>query len=120
MTHNEFLFEKGMERLRKHNNETTEWLLSAERPKIMWARHTIEPVFKSDHITNNMSKSFNSWVGDDRKKTVVSLVKSLITRLMERFHRRYKKGCGFDHHITPRIRKVVDKTMQDGRYCRVT
>ena len=67
-----------------------------------------------------MSESFNSWVGDDRKKTVLSLVESLTIRLMARFHKRYEKGCGFDHHRTPRISKVVDKTMQDGRYCRVT
>ena len=60
MAHNEFLFEKGMERLRKHNSKAAEWLLSEERKKIIWARRIIEPIFKSNHTTNNVSESFNS------------------------------------------------------------
>ena len=47
MAHNDFLFKKGMERLRKHNSEAAEWLLSEERPKTMWARHIYMSLFLS-------------------------------------------------------------------------
>ena len=75
---------------------------------------------KSNHITNNVAESFNNWVGDDRKKPILGLIKSLTTRIIGRFQRRYEKGCSFESIKTPRIRKVVDTTMQYGRFCKVT
>ena len=118
--YNEFVFEKGLSQLRSIDENAIEWLLSTERPKEMWARHTCDPRCKSDHITNNVAESFNHWVGDDRKKPILGLVESLTTRIMGRFQRRYEKGCSFESVITPRIRKIVDTTKQDGRFCRVT
>ncbi|KAK7255963.1 hypothetical protein RIF29_29398 [Crotalaria pallida] len=118
--YNEFMFNKAMEKVGKVSTEAANWLLDPERPKSMWARHTIDPECKSDHVTNNISEAFNSWVGDDRSKTILSMVESLTCRLMKRFQRRYEKGCSFENIITPRIRNVLDTTMQDGRMCRVT
>ncbi|KAK7250678.1 hypothetical protein RIF29_33263 [Crotalaria pallida] len=118
--YNEFMFNKAMEKVGKVSIEAANWLLDPERPKSMWARHTIDPECKSDHVTNNISEAFNSWVGDDRSKTILSMVESLTCRLMKRFQRRYEKGCSFENIITPRIRNVLDTTMQDGRMCRVT
>ncbi|KAJ1424167.1 Zinc finger, SWIM-type [Sesbania bispinosa] len=120
MAFNEFVFEKALDKLRKMSNEAANWLLDPERPKSMWARHTIAPECKSDHVTNNVCESFNSWLGDDRKKTILSMLESITCRLMGRFQRRYEKGCGFENIITPKIRKMLDITMQDGRVCRVT
>ena len=120
MAYNEFMFNKSMEKLRKVNNEAANWLLDSERPKSMWARHTIDPECKSDHVTNNVSESFNNWLGNDRKKTILSMVDSITCRLMARFQKRYEEGCGFENVITPKVRKVLDTSMQDGRMCRVT
>lgn len=120
MAYNEFMFEKGMEKLRKLSNEAADWLLDTERPKSMWARHTIDPECKSDHVTNNVTEAFNSWLGNDRKKTILSMIESITCRLMSIFQNRYEKGCAFDNIITPKIRKVIDTTVQDGRMCRVT
>jgi hypothetical protein len=120
MAYNEFLFDKAMDKLRKVSNEAANWLLDPERPKSMWARYTIDSECKSDHVTNNVSESFNSWLGDDRKKTILSMVESITCRLMARFQTRFEKGCGFENIITPKIRKVLDTTMQDGRICKLT
>ncbi|XP_057444251.1 uncharacterized protein LOC130736432 [Lotus japonicus] len=120
MAYNEFIYEKAMDRLRKLNIEAANWLLDPERPKSMWARHTIDPDCKSDHVTNNIWEAFNSWLGDDRKKTILSMIESITCRLMSRFQRIYEKGCGFENIVTPRIRKGIDIKMQDGRFCIVT
>jgi hypothetical protein len=104
MAYNEFLFDKAMDKLRKVSNEAANWLLDPERPKSMWARHTIDSECKSDHVTNNVSESFNSWLGDDRKKTILSMVESITCRLMARFQTRFEKGCGFENIITPYLR----------------
>ncbi|XP_057452869.1 uncharacterized protein LOC130744726 [Lotus japonicus] len=50
MAYNEFIYGKAMDKLRKLNIEAANWLLDPERPKSMWARHTIDPDCKSDHI----------------------------------------------------------------------
>ncbi|KAJ1401847.1 Zinc finger, SWIM-type [Sesbania bispinosa] len=120
MAYNEFVFEKAMDKLKQMSCEAANWLLDPERPKSMWARHTIDPECKSDHVTNNVCESFNSWVGDDRKKTILPMLESITCRLMSRFQRRYEKGCGLENITTPKIRKVLHITMQDGRVCGVT
>ncbi|XP_058776102.1 uncharacterized protein LOC131650408 [Vicia villosa] len=120
MAYNEFMFEKAMEKLKNISVEAANWMLDRERPKNMWARHTIDSVCKSDHVTNNVTESFNSWLGDDRKKTILSMIESITCRLMARFQKIYEKGCEFNNIVTPKIIKVLDTTMQDGRVCRVT
>ncbi|WOK97553.1 hypothetical protein Cni_G06261 [Canna indica] len=85
----------------------------------MWARHIIDSRCKSDHITNNVTESFNHWVGDDRKKPIMVMVESLTCRIMGRLQRRFEKGSRFEFATTPRIRKIVDMTMQDAKLCKV-
>ncbi|XP_045819551.1 uncharacterized protein LOC123912991 isoform X2 [Trifolium pratense] len=120
MAYNEFLFDKAMDKLTKVSNEAVNWLLDPERPKSMCARHTIDSECKSDHVTNNVSESFNSWLSDDRKKTILSMIESITCRLMARFQTRFEKACDFENIITPKIRKELDTKMQDGRMCKLT
>lgn len=58
-----FMLEKAIIKLRKVSNGAANWLLDHERPKIIWARHTIGSKCKSDDVTNNVTESFYSWVG---------------------------------------------------------
>ncbi|XP_058747011.1 uncharacterized protein LOC131620001 [Vicia villosa] len=120
MAYNEFMFEKAMEKLKNISVEAANWMLDRERPKNMCARHTIDSECKSDHVTNSVTESFNSWLGDDKKKTILSMIESITCRLMARFQKRYEKGREFNNIVTPKIRKVLDITTQDGRVCRVT
>jgi hypothetical protein len=93
MAYNEFMFEKAMDKVRKVSNEAANWLLDPERPKCMWARHTIDSECKLDHVTNNVTESFNSWLGNVRKKTVLSMVESITCRFVGRFQKKgTKKG----------------------------
>ncbi|WOL19959.1 hypothetical protein Cni_G28761 [Canna indica] len=108
-----------MTQLRTIDSEAADWLLSPERPKEMWARHTIDSRCNSDHITNNVTESFNYWVGVDRKKSIMVMVESLTCRIMGRLQRRFEKGSRFEFVTTPRIRKIVDMTMQDAKLCKV-
>ncbi|WOK97503.1 hypothetical protein Cni_G06211 [Canna indica] len=117
--YNNFVFEKNMMQLRTTDSEAADWLLSPRRPIEMWARHTIDYGCKSDHITNNVTESFNHWVGDDRKKPIMSMVESLTCRIMVRLQRRFEKGSIFEFVTTPRIRKIIDMTMQDAKLCKM-
>ena len=53
MAYNEFMFDKAISALRKISNDATDWLLSEDRSKRMWARHTYDSSCKSNHVTNN-------------------------------------------------------------------
>ncbi|XP_019427184.1 PREDICTED: uncharacterized protein LOC109335506 [Lupinus angustifolius] len=120
MAYNETMSNKAISTMRRINNDVVEWLLDANRPKSTWASHTIDPTCKSDHVTNNVCEVFNAWIVDDRKKTILSMMESIVCRLMRTFQRRFAKGCGFEHNITHNIWKVLNTNMQDGRFCTVT
>ncbi|KAL0305351.1 UNVERIFIED_CONTAM: hypothetical protein Sangu_3036500 [Sesamum angustifolium] len=67
-----------------------EWLLKI--PAEMWSRHAFDPRIKNDHVTNNISESFNHWVGELRSKPILTLVDGLRAKLMSRLQKRKQKG----------------------------
>ena len=69
--YNEFLFNNAMHRIRVNNEAAYDWLMS--KPKEMWARHAYDPRIKIDHVTNNMTESFNQWVGELRAKPALTM-----------------------------------------------
>ncbi|KAL5786184.1 hypothetical protein ACOSQ2_008576 [Xanthoceras sorbifolium] len=82
--------------------------LKAE-PVDKWARHCFDPRIKLDHITNNMSECFNSWIKDERDKSILTLLEHLRRKIMVRLCENVdsvEKMVGF---ITPYARnKLVD------------
>ncbi|XP_043694057.1 uncharacterized protein LOC122644729 [Telopea speciosissima] len=81
----------------------------------MWARHTFDNIARSDHITNNMSESFNNWITDLRNKPILILVDELRSKLMDRFYKMYAKGCTYDDTVTPKARRKLNKVQQESR-----
>lgn len=120
MAYNEFMFDKAMTAMRKVSNEVADWLLCEERPKHTWARHTYHPLFKSDHVTNNVCEVFNSWLGDDRRKTILCMLESIVCRLMVIYQKRYQQSVTTQYVMTTRVRKILDITNQDARFLVVT
>ena len=59
-----------------------------------WARHAFDEGVKSEHITNNLTESFNSWLGNLRAEPILSLFKGLRTKLiMCRMQKNMRKGA---------------------------
>ncbi|GJU35656.1 uncharacterized protein Tco_1184010 [Tanacetum coccineum] len=48
----------------------------------IWSRSKFRTTSKCDYITNNISKSFNSWIGDARFRPVLDLLNSIREMLM--------------------------------------
>ncbi|KAK4435368.1 hypothetical protein Salat_0700200 [Sesamum alatum] len=57
----------------------------------MWARHAFDERVKNDHVTNNISESFNNWVGDIRSKPILTLLEGLRSKLIAQKLRAIKK-----------------------------
>nr|KAJ0184970.1 hypothetical protein LSAT_V11C900474590 [Lactuca sativa] len=65
-----------------------------ENHKKIWSRSKFGTLVKCDYITNNISESFNSWVGDIRYKPVLDLLDAIREKLMERFDKKRSKNLG--------------------------
>ncbi|KAK9271492.1 hypothetical protein L1049_001851 [Liquidambar formosana] len=88
-----------------------------EIPVTQWSRHAFDPRVKNDSLTNNMSKSFNQWVGELRSKPMLTMIDTIRCRLMSRTHKRYQKRSGWTNEITPAIMGKLDSVKQKSRTC---
>ena len=114
---NEWEWNEAMRNIKTENNDAYNWLM--EKSLHLWARHIFDPDVKSDHVTNNMAESFNQWVSSIRCKPTLTLLENIRVKLMKRFHDRYEKGCMWNTSTTPKIRKKLDESKYNGRFCRV-
>ena len=115
--YNEFLFNKAMQHIRMINEAAYVWLMS--KPKEMWARHAYDPRIKIDHVTNNMTESFNQWIGNLRAKPTLTMLDGIRIKIMGRLNKRFKKANTLDSLVTPKIKKTLDLIQQDSRFCKV-
>ncbi|KAK4411906.1 hypothetical protein Sango_0263600 [Sesamum angolense] len=71
-------------------------------------RHAFDERLKNDHVTNNISESFNLWVGDLRSKLVLTLVDALRTKLTCKLQKRKLKGLKLSGDLVPNIVKRIE------------
>ncbi|KAK4393965.1 hypothetical protein Sango_1867300 [Sesamum angolense] len=81
-----------------------DWLLNI--PAEMWSRHAFDERLKNDHVTNNISESFNHWVEDRRSKPMLTLVDGLRTKLMCRLQKRKLKGLKMSGDLVPNVERL--------------
>nr|XP_043619658.1 uncharacterized protein LOC122591455 [Erigeron canadensis] len=60
----------------------------------IWSRCKFGTTSKCDYITNNISESFNSWVGDLRYRPVLDLLDAIREKLMKRFDKKMRNNLG--------------------------
>ena len=89
------------------------------KPKEMWARHAYDRIIKINHVTNNMTESFNQWVRDLRAKPTFTMIYGIRIKIMGRLNKRSKKANTSDYVVTPKIKKTLDLIQQDSRFCKV-
>nr|KAJ0199786.1 hypothetical protein LSAT_V11C600341710 [Lactuca sativa] len=56
----------------------------------IWSRSKFGTLVKCDYITNNISETFNSWVGDIHYKLVLDLLAAIREKLMQPFNKKRK------------------------------
>ncbi|KAF8405851.1 hypothetical protein HHK36_007928 [Tetracentron sinense] len=113
--YNNRVFNFAVDTMKRERKEAYEWLM--EKPMHLWSRHAFDPKVRSDHVTNNMTESFNQWVGDLRGKPILILVDSIRVKLMGRIQCRYEKACSWESLVTPKIKRKMDVIKQDSRTC---
>ncbi|XP_043687543.1 uncharacterized protein LOC122638759 [Telopea speciosissima] len=81
-------FQRSMNTMKEEKLEAYEWLMKTL--VYMWARHASDHKANSNRITNNMTESFNQWVGPFRGKLTLILVHQIRLKLMGRFQKRVR------------------------------
>ncbi|KAH9657813.1 SWIM-type domain-containing protein [Citrus sinensis] len=99
---NQRAFDRAMEELRKTNKGIYETL--RKLPTKFWSRHAFDNNCKSDHCTNNVTESFNAWVGVQRKMPILTMLEWIKKKkLTKRLINRKQKAMAWGNKIPRRI-----------------
>ncbi|CAM8907539.1 unnamed protein product [Rhodiola kirilowii] len=99
-------FNAAMEEIKKMDVRAYNYLMKEE--VVTWARHRFDPSLKCDIILNNLCESFNAWILLARELPILSMMEWIRRQLMNRFFAKRQFMAGYEHQITPNIRKQID------------
>ncbi|KAH9793175.1 SWIM-type domain-containing protein [Citrus sinensis] len=109
---NQRAFDRAMEELRKTYEGVYETL--RKLPAKFWSRHAFDNNCKSDHCTNNVTESFNAWVGIQRKMPILTMLEWIRKKLIKRLINRKQKAMACGNKIPRRIYDKMMKHLQIG------
>ncbi|KAL5852010.1 hypothetical protein ACOSQ3_007128 [Xanthoceras sorbifolium] len=106
-----------MEEIEKVNKDAKIWLEQIQPHH--WSRHAFDPSIKCDHVTNNMTESFNSMLGDHRAKTYMCLLEYIRRMVMKRFQKRKEESGKWSTKLPPTVYSRIVKSTKDSRLLRM-
>ena len=112
---NESEFNKNMNEMKAKYQKAYEWMM--ETPTLHWSVHLYDESVKSDHTSNNMTESFNAWLGKHRSKPVLTLLENIRRKVMRRIHRRHEKAVGWTFNVPSTVRKRLEVNKKESRKC---
>ncbi|KAJ0011055.1 hypothetical protein Pint_33920 [Pistacia integerrima] len=110
-------FVKAMGSVKDVDEGAYKWLLENEPNQ--WSRHAFDTTAKLDHITNNMSECFNSWLDEDRELPILSLLELYRHRVMKQLQCRLKAGTEWITPLPPVIHRKINKMIEATRNVKV-
>ncbi|KAL0367435.1 UNVERIFIED_CONTAM: hypothetical protein Sradi_3633600 [Sesamum radiatum] len=110
-------FNFAMYKVKELKPATYDWLMKI--PAEQWSRHAFDPRLKNDHVTNNISESFNHWVGELRGKPVLTLLDGLRAKLMSHLQNRREKALKWSNSLVPNVVKVLNDARDESRNCKL-
>ncbi|KAL9422372.1 hypothetical protein AB3S75_034609 [Citrus x aurantiifolia] len=100
-------FDDAMTVINKIDENAYKWLV--DNDPSTWSCHHFNPFYKTDHVTNNMSESWNSYLNEYRWKPILELLEFIRIKLMKRMIRRRDKCEDWESNIPPRVQKKIAK-----------
>ncbi|KAL5856652.1 hypothetical protein ACOSQ3_004110 [Xanthoceras sorbifolium] len=79
-------FNRTMDAIKSTNKDARIWLDKID--PAYWSKHAFDNSVKCDHVTNNMTESFNSMLGEHRAKTYLCLLEHIRRIVIKRFQER--------------------------------
>ncbi|KAL0385637.1 UNVERIFIED_CONTAM: hypothetical protein Sradi_2958000, partial [Sesamum radiatum] len=72
---------------------------------------------KNDYVTNNLSESFNHWVGELRSNPILTLVDGLRAKLICRLQKRKENSSKLSGILVPNSMKELNNIKEESRRC---
>ncbi|KAK2634809.1 hypothetical protein Ddye_029601 [Dipteronia dyeriana] len=110
-------FKQPLASIRKESEQAAIWLMS--EPVEKWARHAFEPSLKDDHVSNNMSECFNSWIREDMDKPILQLLENFRRKIMVRFYDKWAEADKLNDIITPYAQDNLTMNEKEARKLQV-
>ncbi|KAL5827142.1 hypothetical protein ACOSQ4_018939 [Xanthoceras sorbifolium] len=88
-------------------------------PIYHWSRHAFDPHVKSDHVTNNISECFNSWIDRFRGQPALTLLENLRRSFMKHFHKRLEEAKKLRTETPPGVWGKLAENQDNGIFVQV-
>ncbi|KAL5733869.1 hypothetical protein ACOSP7_031730 [Xanthoceras sorbifolium] len=111
-------FDNAMKEMNDANLDAYNYMTNI--PVCHWSRHAFDRHVKSDHVTNNISETFNSWIDKIRAKSALTLLEELCKSFMNCIHRRHEEAKKWKTGISLGILAKLTTNQDAGRYVQVT
>ncbi|XP_012835819.1 PREDICTED: uncharacterized protein LOC105956512 [Erythranthe guttata] len=109
-------FQDAMNSIKAADFGAHKWLIeTCKEDPSTWSKHGFDRITKVDHVTNNMTESFNAWMGKMRQKPVISMLEWYRTKVMKRFFTRQQKALSWQTRLPPNVNAKVEKNQRQGR-----
>ncbi|KAH9686718.1 SWIM-type domain-containing protein [Citrus sinensis] len=108
---------KKIKTAKKDTQAAYDYLIKIDKKQ--WARHAFPDDVKVDHVTNNLTESWNSWLNEYRDKPVLTLMEFIRKKVMKRLYKRHSDARKWIGKLPPTVRRKLNVSRQEGRYVRV-
>ncbi|XP_056688620.1 uncharacterized protein [Spinacia oleracea] len=114
-----YSFRKAMERLQKVGGKPVMTWFAKLGKQEKWSKHKFDPNVCCDSNTSNFVESFNSTLGVDRCRPVLTLLEGIRRVCMVRISTRHQNSMGWDNDgICPKIVKMLKQIGKESSSCR--
>lgn len=110
---NKLNFDFAMNKIKKIKPSVYEWLLKNDPHT--WSCHLFNYFFKIDHVTNNMSESWNEFLNKHKRKPVIELLKFIRLKLMKKMIRRRETCLEWPTNLSPRVQRKINELSKVAR-----
>ncbi|KAL5753631.1 hypothetical protein ACOSP7_021851 [Xanthoceras sorbifolium] len=110
-------FDKTMKKMREANIDAYNYM--SRIPVCHWSRHAFDPYVKSDHVTNNISECFNSWIDRFIGQPALTLLENLRRSFMKRFHKRLEEAKKWRIETPPGVWGKLTENQNHRRFLQV-
>ncbi|XP_059301888.1 uncharacterized protein LOC132053802 [Lycium ferocissimum] len=114
--YNEQDFLQVMDEMKEISRSAYNWLLyDGKEPLGSWERYKFDEHVRNDHVTNNMTESFNAFVVKVRENPVLTLLEWIRRKTMTRFQQRYEKAVALATPIPSKARERINRNQKEGK-----
>ena len=84
-------------------------------PSCHWSRHGFDMNAKIDHVTNNMTESFNSQIDKYMCEPILTLLEALRRKMMKNIQKRNQLALTWKGVVPPSVQAAIDKAGRESR-----